>query len=170
MRTALAALIALVLLMPATASAATYAGQAPVGTGVDEVIDLSLAFWASHGVRGCNNVIRAWQAPDLTDGDGIYAAGRGMECEIWVHDEIADAAYYPAFLSASGNACAVIGHEVGHALGLEHDAGGLMGPIERPPAYCRRWAKEALTWTLDERWSDRRKTRWANAQAKLLWG
>jgi hypothetical protein len=101
-------------------------------------------FWAERHVIACPGGISAWQAPDLTAGDG-QAIGRGGNCTLWVTDQVARRleARRPVRSDLLWD-CTVIFHEVGHTLGLQHTDAGLMSVVPPAPWPCRVLARDRL--------------------------
>lgn len=144
----LAVALAAVLLLsaaPATADAYSYPGQRPARDALAlEMRDLAVEFWRVRGVVACPSGVAIYYAPSLRDSDGLDPGGRGRGCEAWVVDD----ARVPSWLIASGDewwlryqlrtAAWLWIHEIGHALGLEHDQ---MRDGGKPPWAARTWAR-----------------------------
>lgn len=143
MRTALAALL-LATLWSAPAWGDVYAGERPAGPQAQAVAVQASEFWAARNVVACPEGVELLQAPDLSGGDGD-AMGRGGDCVAWISDdEAADLEARAPYAAGLRVGCAVVFHEVGHALGLPHSESGVMGVVPSFPWECRTWTYHRL--------------------------
>jgi hypothetical protein len=134
---------ALALLALAAAPASAYPGERPA-PDLEPYVRAAAGAWASRGVTGCPAGISVAWAADLADADAVTALGRGRDCRVVVRDEpvFADGTRQP------GGWCPpriipLIEHEVGHALGLKHEATPFpimqSGPLSYRACGSRGW-------------------------------
>lgn len=131
--------IALTILLAVAAPAR--AQQIPSDARLDSAVFVAVDFWAERGVTGCPGgiVAHGWRK--------LSVAGHSSQCHIWINAVIQKAAnngpWWLRIMDATTE-CALVVHEVGHSLGIEHTNGGLMDPVywaHSPPYDCRRWAR-----------------------------
>lgn len=136
----------LLVLLAAPPARADYAGQRLAGPRGSTAVSMALAFWHARNVPGCDGGVTAWTAPSLADRDGIVNPfGRGGGCEIWLSTEIeADLNAAVPYRPALGFACAIVFHEVGHALGLPHAPSGVMAVATSYPFECLQWQRQVV--------------------------
>jgi len=143
MRTLLA--IALLLLLPASARAASFSGQRPVTPNavIERAIDASESFWrARYGQEMCQPTY--YVAPALGEAVGGRADATGA-CEIWIRTDLLNRIWKARWAEDRAwdarDLCTLLTHERGHTLGLGHTAHGLMAPTpdyDHPPYECAR--------------------------------
>lgn len=141
---ALSLAVAAVSLIPSPARAWTAPGQEPASPAVVQLAERALTFWRAHGLTTCGGGVVVWEAPSLRIGsEDAWGRGDGTTCELWASAVIARVVIEVPEIHAALDACTVIAHEVGHALGLAHSARGVMSadPFAWPPKFCRRWAR-----------------------------
>jgi hypothetical protein len=121
--------VALAALAIGTANARA-ADRAEVGA----MIDVATTHFGDHCVAG---ITVAWVVPGGLDGadvPGGHGIGRGAGCRIWL-----DTGYYDS--ASWGEACALVVHEAGHALGHGHSsnpASVMQSPAPARFAPCER--------------------------------
>lgn len=117
---------------------------------VETLVRLGVDFWHARGVEPCP-APTVLIADSLIEDDGVDAAGRALDCRIWLRADLVRAAererYKP---EAAGHRvrealCIVVAHEVGHLAGLGHSETGIMAPAANAvPWECKVWR-----WALD---------------------
>jgi hypothetical protein len=164
-RVVLAALMALAL--PASAAGYSYPGQRQAPPIVVDLLHRADVFWAERGVIGCPNGITAWQASDLSGGDGgAWARGwhEGDDCSIWVSDDLVSRTNFEQTNEGDLiDVCTAVTHEDGHARGLAHSETGVMS-VNAPPVlhgwapwFCQVWARTTIDAAL---WRDGQRSEW----------
>ena len=134
---ALAIVLGSVVALVSTATAAS--GSIPLNRGTA----LAVGFWADRNVTGCTDGIEATIRP-LSGADGFGGACR-IVIAPWVLTrlEASRKLTRPKARIAVEQFCALVVHEVGHALGLPHTAEGVMRPDggRAIPWACQQWAR-----------------------------
>lgn len=147
-------LVCLALLAPA--EAVSFPGESPFdGQGWAEV-NVALKFWQARSVTGCPGGVAAQFADDLYDArDGMFPVERGGDCRIFLswpelspYRKWAASPHARVRRLALRTECSYVVHGVGHALGLEHTASGVMAAVVTTiPWDCAEWARSV--WPLE---------------------
>lgn len=146
LRAALILTAALALIAPTAAHASITVGDLQnVRPSTDPQLatetKLAIDFWRARGIENCPAGISVWLAdfPDLQN-DG------GLDCSIYFDAWTIAKRRFDARLYQVDNEgeCALAVHEVGHAMGLDHTATGVMAAVAEAPWECRVFARETL--------------------------
>jgi hypothetical protein len=158
MRTPHIVLVVVVAMTLTAAPAEAYPGEGPATARTRELTDLGVKFWRDRNVTGCPAGIVVLEADDLSDSDasGGGVAGRGGDCRLWIRRSL----MRPAPKNVDGaptrvEVCAIVVHEVGHALGLQHTPTGVMRAVagwpDSIPWDCRQWVRRHSRLATDSR-------------------
>jgi hypothetical protein len=157
MTRALTIALALLAILPSTASAYPGERDAMSNPLVRQTVQIGLDFWQARGVQPCAapNVMLADSLADTDVDAGVEPAGRADTpgCNVWLNVEIvSNAQDLLVGGSETLNLCTTVVHELGHSAGLAHteDGSGVMGAQGLATPYeCKAWARKV----------DRRKAR-----------
>jgi hypothetical protein len=133
------ALLILAVMAPAARAQTTLSDVTNLHVSADQLladeVQIGLRFWRDRGQMACPDGITAWLGDLPGDANG------GLHCGIFMDEsEIAATrgrlARHDVYAPDIITECTVVVHEVGHALGLEHAATGIMAAIPESPWIC----------------------------------